>query len=364
MGLQLDKKAATEILLREAQLAETEDAPEDWIARIQRLSEICETHNVRTHIAFLGTAILAKATDRSIDPFSIKATSSRPGAYSARGFGHGVLVPNAAELGIDLGTRGREPLNNQPYFRSVEVSSEMPIKENSRPALDATMQVLADLSRVATEDEARAVLRAFIKVRRGYRRVYPEASHGVLGISSADFADETHSFVADSSEGGRRAQAAVAGLLAARFGPDRIVSNLVNDPDRSLPGDVGVRDVDDPDKWAMLFEVRDKPVTVSDIRIFAEKAIEAGCPRAGMAAIASRQPQLDLREQIAFASEHGLLLRYFSGSRDLVYSLLFWGDEPVAEVIDAAHGAIYDQLVAIEATIEAVERWNALRRGD
>src|SRR5690606_27642933 len=115
---------------------------EEWIQRLMHLSDICEVHNVRTHIAFVGTAILAKATNRNVDPFSIKATSSRPGAYSARGLGHGALVPKAAELGIDLGTRGREPLNNQPYFRSVAVSSDMPIREQTRPALDATMAIL------------------------------------------------------------------------------------------------------------------------------------------------------------------------------------------------------------------------------
>lgn len=362
MGIRLDKKAAADILVQEAALAETKGAPQEWVEQIEWLSQTCENHNVRTHIAFLGTAILAKATDRNIDPFSVKTTSSRPGAYSARGLGHNVLVPYAVELGIDLGTRGREPLNNQPYLQSVDVSSEMRIREAARPALEATMQVLSKLARVATEEEARSVLRAFIKVRRSYRRRYPEADHGSFGISYSEFADDIQSFVLESSEGGKRAQAIVAGLLAARFGSSRIASSVVNDPDRNLPGDVGLRDAADADKWAMLFEVRDKPVTISDIRIFAEKTIEAGCPRAGMVAVGKSQPTLDLDGETAFAARHGLLLIYFEGWFELIYSLLFWDEERIPEMLDAAHSAIYEQLVSIEATVEAVEQWNAIRR--
>jgi hypothetical protein len=38
-------------------------------------------------------------------------------AFSARALAENVLVPLSAELGISLGVTGRQPLNNQPYFR-------------------------------------------------------------------------------------------------------------------------------------------------------------------------------------------------------------------------------------------------------
>jgi hypothetical protein len=51
--------------------------------------------------------VVAKATEVRADPFALKPSAGMPGALSARSFGHGTLVPHAAELGIDLGVHGR-----------------------------------------------------------------------------------------------------------------------------------------------------------------------------------------------------------------------------------------------------------------
>ena len=362
MGLQLDKKAATEILLREAQLAETEDAPVEWVERIKRFSEIAKESGVLTHVAFLGIAIHAKATDCRVDPFSIKTRSKRPGAYSARSFGD-VLASHAKELEINLGRTGREPLQNQPYEKSDEVSGDMVISEAARPVLRALMEVLSELSRIGTEEDARKVLRAYIQVRRGYEPVYDEADFGELGLSISEFAESTHSFVADASERGRRAQAAVAGLLTAIYGEDRVVTGRIHDPDRNLPGDVGVRDADDPERWFMVLEVRDKPVTPSDLRTFAQKALDSGTARAAVVALSTHQGPIETGKQIAYAAEHGLVLAYFDSWQQLIQNLVLWDDAPPAEILQAAHRYVYDNLVAIEATSDAVRKWNEIKKG-
>lgn len=67
-----------------------------------------------------------------IDPFSVKAGDGLDEKYSARSLCQNVLVPNATELSVDLSVTGKEPLNNQPYFRIDRVSSEMPIHKNAR----------------------------------------------------------------------------------------------------------------------------------------------------------------------------------------------------------------------------------------
>ena len=361
MGLALDTRLAAQILREEAQRAETEEAPPDWIEKIDQLSKICEHYDIRTHIAFLGTAILAKAVNRHVDPFAIKAAARRPGAYSARGLCHRALVPNAAELGIDIGTRGREPINNQPYFRSAEVSSAMPIKESTRPALDALMSVLSNLSRVETEEKARNVLRAFIKVRRGYRPSYPDPAFGALGLSFSEFCDRVTIFVSERSEGGRRAQAVAAGLLIACFGSGRVVTKGLNDPDRDLRGDVGVLSQSALVRWDIVVEVRDKPVTTSDVRIFAEKALEAGAPRAAMIAVAHGQTgSLSIAGEVSLASGLGLLLHYISSWDSFISQILFWNAASIADLLEGANAAIRKQLIALGASVETVARWDEL----
>jgi len=363
MALTLDKQLAVEILREEAAIAQHDPGPAEWVERVERLSQVCESVGARTHIAVLGIMILAKATDVRVDPFALKPTAGTPGAFSARSFGHAALVPYAPELGIDLGVRGREPLNNLTFIRAQRIDSHMTVLETARPALTVLLDVLSDLSRVGTEAQARSALRAFIHVRRQYRPQYGEADHGPLGLTYMEFAERIAAFVAADSEGGRRAQALTAGLLAMRFGDDRVLSKGVNDPDRRLPGDVGVLNSTDTALFDMVFEVRDKPVSVSDVRVFAEKAIAAKISRAGLVAVSGIPDAATLREQIAYAAQRGVALTVFPSWAVLLRDLLVWSNRPLAEAIDAAHRAVDKQLRSIEASAVAVQRWAEIGEG-
>jgi hypothetical protein len=152
----IDKDAARRVLFEEAAAAETGSIDTTWRRQIERFSEICEQADIRTHIAFLGTALLAKSVDPSIDAFAVKARTSDPGAYSARGLAHGVLVPNAPQLGINLGVTGREPLNNQPYFRIMRVTPEIPVHGSARAALSALCDLLQLVAELTSPETARA----------------------------------------------------------------------------------------------------------------------------------------------------------------------------------------------------------------
>jgi hypothetical protein len=68
---------------------------------------------------------LPKSVNRKADLYAIKPThaADNENAFSARTLCHSVIVPVAAELGISLGVTGREPLNNQPYFRMTRASA-------------------------------------------------------------------------------------------------------------------------------------------------------------------------------------------------------------------------------------------------
>ena len=69
-----------------------------WEGRIERLSALCAAGGASTHIAFLGTSILAKATTAEVDLKAIKPDHAQdnPLAYSARTLSETVLVPLAA----------------------------------------------------------------------------------------------------------------------------------------------------------------------------------------------------------------------------------------------------------------------------
>lgn len=79
-----------------------------------------------------------------MDVFAVKVGAEGEGAYSARGLGHGVLVPLAAELGINLGVTGREPLNNQPYFRIKRVSENMPVRGGTEHIVHELCEILKE----------------------------------------------------------------------------------------------------------------------------------------------------------------------------------------------------------------------------
>ncbi len=186
--MQINKQRA-EQLLRNVLNASTQSAAViHWTTRIERLAAACEGAG-KTHIAFLGTAILAKAVDLSVDAFAVKSASIDPskqsGAYSARSLAHAVLVPFATECGIDLGVSGREPLNNQPYFRMNRVDDNTPVLGSSKEAISVLKQILTELNSISNPDEAVAALQAFVQVRKKRRRKDADAAKG-LHVSADD----------------------------------------------------------------------------------------------------------------------------------------------------------------------------------
>ncbi len=140
-----------------------------WRSKIERLSQLCEEGVSKTHIAFLGTSILARAVDSTADLIHIKPklAPDKPRAYSARSLCHGVLVPVSAELNFDIGVTGREPLNNQPYFRMTYLGDETPVHAGGQAAFSYMVELIEELNDASREEAGRA-LAAFVDVRRKY----------------------------------------------------------------------------------------------------------------------------------------------------------------------------------------------------
>jgi len=225
LGLRIDKVRkirATSVLREQAKLALTDDVDPAWVGKVEQLSSLCEAGIAKTHIAFLGTAMLAKAVDFRVDLFAIKPTHDplNPNAFSARQLCHGVLVPIAAELGISLGRSGREPLCNQPYGSMTRLDDGTPVHRGARAAFDYMMTLIRELQELPNEEAALVPLRAFLAVRREQPRRYEGAA---AKISPQQLTDAIVTLVKSDSEGGKRAQAIAAGLLDGYAGgPCRI----------------------------------------------------------------------------------------------------------------------------------------------
>jgi len=362
VSIRVDKRKALEILTEESVRAEKEGADDKWERLVEKLSAACEEADVRTHIAFLGTALLAKATDLRADVFSVKSKAETPGAYSARGLGHGVLVPNAVKLGIHLGVTGREPLNNQPYFRirRATLESILPlVRDKAAGPVKVLCEILSELESVSSSEEARRALRSFIVVRRRYRREYPALGELRGAVSVDGLVDMIETLNQDRSEGGKLAQAIATGMMDLFAGYTRTESGRINEPDRHMPGDVGVVSLFDASDWERVIEVRDKGVKEADLFLFCEKLAESPVNKAAVLAVANGQKRFPTEEAERWAREKaGVMLKVFWGWKDFVEQSVFWSSYPETEGVRLAFVKIRKRLYEQEVSARAIEQWD------
>lgn len=361
--MKIDETLAAAVFRKEASYTSSRRIEQDWIQKVEELSRLCEEGVSKTHIAFLGTVMLAKGVNHRADLFAIKPEHAKenPNAFSARILAENVLVPLAAEIGISLGVTGRQPLNNQPYFRMTRLDDGTPIHRGSRPAFEYMIRLVRELQEMTDEAPARVALRAFIAVRRRYqpRYTHPE---GEVEISPDGLARAIRRLVQERSESGRRAQAVVAGLMDLFAGTERVDSGRINDPSRKHPGDVCVRSIIDATVIEKAIEVRDKPVSVSDVQIFSKKCMEMGVWEAAMVMVSDRQELLDAAALTKWATEFGLGLTLFHEWDDFVEQALFWSNMPKPAGASLAVGLIHLRLISVEASPATVSLWQSLTR--
>ncbi|HEY0629897.1 MAG TPA: restriction endonuclease, SacI family [Sphingomicrobium sp.] len=352
-GLRIDKRLARAILFEEGAKAAAGYVDPSWIKPIEALSEAA-VGKAATHVAFLGTAILAKCVEPRVDVFAIKSRSG-PTGYSARTLAKDVLAANAPELDLNLGVTGREPLNNQPYFGNDRLTRNATVRD---PRILNMVCDILDRLEASTEEQTRQALRAFIDVRRRYGARYSRAVADRIEVSVPDLVEKIEALVGGASEGGKRAQAVVAGLMDVFAGEDRVDSRRVNDPSRSIPADVNVRAV--RGGWERAFEVRDKPVAREDLFHFVRKCLEFEVAEAVMVAIAPNPDMSLVDEARRWAAERGVTLTLFSDWPSLVEQALHWAATPSLEAAAAAPARIEQRLIEVEASEDAVETWQAL----
>ena len=329
-----------------------------WTRRVREFSELCQQKKLKSYIPVLGNALLAKGSNPRIDVFSLKAKDKSQGAYDARRTAEKVLVPASYIHKFSLGTTGAQPLNNQPFFRSFRIDRDLPVRGDAADLRDALLNLLHEIQQYRRE-EALIGLAAFIAVRREYMPKYTVA-HGSLAVSDAlSFARVLETFVRAESDGGGRAQAAVGGIMDAQFSRERVRVGKRNEPDRKMPGDVGIRATGDPETaFVRIFEVRDKNVPTHAVQSFIAKLAATGIGRGIIVAVAINQEGLDFPALKQQAIQSGVDLEIFTDWRDLLRAVAFSSEMKEVDFIEASVAAIRTRFIELELPDKTISDWD------
>ena len=363
MGEVIDYKLANQLFHKVAANLSAGHSPDArWRSRIEEFSAQVERVGIRTYIAMLGTACLAKAVNPKVNVFSLKSSSPHEGSYSARAVATKALVPAALEARVHLGVTGREPLNNQPFFRLSALDDGSLFKVIKTNAKSLAQMLLVMLEKIQEDEsgcEARTALAAFISVRRDYWPKYGEAKQGEYSMPLAGLCSAVAEFVRVESEGGRRAQAVAAALFSSGLHSEVLCSDRVNDPDRHFPGDLGIYD-GETDQVIAAVEVRDKPVASSDVLAFAQKCAEACLSTAGVVAAVGALPSVEEATLEACAFNFGVELRIYESLPELVREALMWSSCNQTEFIARVHMFGRRFLARMEVSVSTVETWDRI----
>jgi len=298
--------------------------PEEWLGFTREVGKSPS----RTYIAMLGTALLARATDPRVDPLSLKAggpAATGYESYSARSVATNALAPEAKEHQVDIGTRGREPLNNQPFFRYDYIFPEMVVKESARPSLLTLIQALERL-RDLPEKELLPALAAFIAVnRQSARRPVPRIEVNVAQWTVEEFINAISSFVTDWPEDGKRGQAMVAAALDLAY--PLVKLGHINDPSHRLPGDVHSFFDEEAALPLLATEVKQKPASRTDILIWADSLRAAGLQRGHYVLLSPNQPDIDAPDLVYdVLRQHNILITIFASPRNFMLASISWAN--------------------------------------
>jgi hypothetical protein len=332
-----------------------------WEQRIEGFSKLVAQVNYTASIALVGGALIAKATNSRINPMSLQASDTTPGAYSVRRPAEMVLYPASLIHKFDIGSSSKNPLNGQTFNKLKRIDLTLKIKGKGQQLVKPLVELLHEVSLLASREDGVRALAAYIHVRRGYLPNYKKPPAPV-GLDSAEALIEAIAdFVSQDSEGGGRAQAVVGGLLDAVYGPYRIRVGKPNEPDRKVAGDVIVRESMDENSGTInAFEVRDKPVSEVDLLSIVQKLQRASVVKGAVVAVAANQKHIERVRFDEAARSAGLRIELYDGWTRLVLEALFWSDKTEAKSVRMACNQIRARIIEIGLSSKGLDHWDRL----
>jgi hypothetical protein len=355
VALHIPGDKAISVLERAATLARDPDfaVSELWDGRVAALEA---WKGNKLALTVFATAILARATEPSVDPLSLIDRSGDPKSYNARLFARDVLVPEARRLQFLLGTPGPDPLAGSPWFGPERISDIDKWRAKSKRPADDLQGWLAGLD----EDSAQQALVAFIRRRSAaFERRVDERRGALVSegpvVALEDLGREADRFMRRNPEYGRRGAAAAAAAFDAAG--RRVVARPVHDP--------GQIDVDVLDSDGLLWlgiEIKQQPARAQDATDIVEGARALGATRAILCAFGQYPERLASEATLAEHADrqHGVVLHIVYSTAELLRlaALSSALTRPaIAKRFPRAYG---DYLAALDAEQSALDQWKAI----
>lgn len=323
----------------------TAKLPTEWHDFAQSVFEM----RAKTYVAALGTALLAKATDSNIDTLAIKNVGDR--GYSLRTLGHTVLVPAARQFKFSLRATGREPLNNQPFFRYSHMSEIERVRD--RAEFESFLDGMRRADKLSSP-EALNALAAFLRI------AFLEASKlhsiglepGELAVVGLLRAISRYTAVS-VSERPKRIQAWAAACLELNHRDVR--SRKINDPSRDVPGDVQAFHDDVP---YLSVEVRGKPVPATELEAFIESCVNIGITRVMLYVDWPSHERIELERLNSEPYRQGaVMLTVFERATEMGFEALTWADMPLVTSTALLADRFLYRLREVEVSRDALQQW-------
>ena len=308
----------------------------------------------KTFTPALGTILLARAVDDQVDPGSIKVLDDgqNPNTFSLRSLGHGVLVPLSNELGFSIRTTGREPLNNQPFFRYLHVDE---IDRVRRPYdLERYREILAHELSPLSIHEARSALAAYVRVGLERLVLLNQVASAEGAMTAQEVLEGIQMLLSDAEAGPWVVQA--LGAVFVRTFSDRVVTRKVNDPSIDFPGDVQALTVDGV-PWLSL-EARNKKVTTSDALLFVDECGRSGVRKAIVLELTGGSTGLFVSELVAESwGRAQVALLVIDNVPQLVATMAALGTRPAEDFYEGFALAFSEALKEVDAPEAARVAW-------
>jgi hypothetical protein len=345
VGIKIDYAAARERLVEAYDWASSErPVPDEWLEFVE------QTFNMKskTYTPALGTSLLARATDDHVDPLSIKVEYG-PAAYSLRTLGHEVLVPAAREFNFSIRNKGREPLNNQPFFRYDHMNRIERVKNK-----DEHQKFMQGVARIESLDRRGALgaLAAFLRVAIAVAAENESFTVGDNALTVDGMVVAAENFLETGGDRPKKTQALVAAAFDVTHHDVR--SRKINDPSRDYPGDVQAFEDDEP---ILAVEVRAKSVRSTEVEGFALACKGAGIDRALMVILWPGHHSLPTGELRDFAMQGGVLLAIIENVENLLLDVFGWSDASLDASLQSFANRTLERLREIEADVSSLQQW-------
>lgn len=347
MSSAVDYESGARILDRAVLFAQSgKHLPVEWISYARAIFAL----TAKTWTPAFATMLLAKTIDDQLDAFSLKVDKSDPRSYSLRGLCHSVIVPAAAEKQFSIRNTGREPINNQPFFRYSRIDELERVRDvRDRDFFVEVTKKVEELSSSQAFEALAAFLYVALEEAERIKRIVVRSEQidpDGARVAAVDFLRR------DAEDRPRRLQAFAAACLDMAFSDVR--TRRINDPSRDFPGDVQVIDEDEP---ILTMEVRGKAVSQTEVSQFVGAAKRAGFLRALIFVDAAKQPHIDVREATKGHDLRGVQVAIYVSLTELLGDAFLWSNRPSKNTAEAFTQCMLSRLREIEVAEASLREW-------